>query len=74
VTSKSTGDNDGVRKLRAYARSGIPCYLLVDREKDAVTLFTRPSGERYLKQVSVAISEKLALPDPLGFALDTSEF
>jgi Uma2 family endonuclease len=74
VTSKSTGDNDRGRKLRAYARSGIPCYLLVDREKDTVTLLTRPSGERYLKQVSVAISEKLALPDPLGFALDTSEF
>jgi Uma2 family endonuclease len=74
VTSKSTGDNDRRGKLRSYARANIPCYLLVDRDSGMVTLFTRPSEGRYLQQVSVPISEKLALPEPLGFELDTSEF
>jgi Uma2 family endonuclease len=74
VTSDSTGDNDRGAKLRAYARAGIPHYLLVDRSSGMVTLHTAPSGERYARQQAVALGEKLPLPDPLGFDLDTSQF
>jgi Uma2 family endonuclease len=74
VTSNSTGDHDRSVKLCSYARAGIPCYLLVDRDKDTITLFTRPSGEQYREQHSVAISEKISLPEPLGFELDSGEF
>jgi Uma2 family endonuclease len=74
VTSNSTGDNDRGRKLRGYARAGIPCYLLVDREADVATLFTEPVGESYRYKVEVSISKPLALPEPFGFDLDTRGF
>lgn len=74
VTSRSTGDSDRKGKLRGYARAGIPHYLLIDREADTATLFSEPEGETYVRRVSVKLSGKLELPEPLGFVLDTSEF
>lgn len=52
-------DNDRHVKRHAYARGGIPLYLLVDRERDAVT---HP------------FSKEMPLPDPFSFDLDTSRF
>ncbi|MCP3822064.1 Uma2 family endonuclease [Streptomyces sp. A3M-1-3] len=74
VTSDSTADNDRGPKLRGYARAGIPFYLLVDREKGHVILYTEPSGERYTRDVGVEISKTITLPEPFGFDLDTGEF
>ncbi|MFF3753957.1 Uma2 family endonuclease [Streptomyces sp. NPDC002018] len=74
VTSRSTGDNDRVKKIRGYARAGIPVYLLIDREAGQAVLCTLPVGEAYSRKVSYKISETVPLPEPLGFELDTSEF
>jgi Uma2 family endonuclease len=74
VTSRSTGDRDRKAKLHSYARAGIPHYLLIDRDANSATLFSKPDGKTYSRQVVVALSNKLELPDPLGFVLDTSEF
>ncbi|UWM50543.1 Uma2 family endonuclease [Streptomyces carpaticus] len=74
VTSPSTADKDRGRKLGSYARAGIPSFLLIDREKSLVTLFSRPRNGRYLDTVSKALGEPLPLPEPFGFTLDTSEF
>ncbi|WP_308294781.1 Uma2 family endonuclease [Streptomyces sp. JJ66] len=74
VTSASTGGNDRMKKLRAYARAGIPHYLLIDREAGRVTLYSDPRSEHYARSSSADISAKISLPDPLGFDLDTGQF
>ncbi|MFF2378203.1 Uma2 family endonuclease [Streptomyces xiamenensis] len=74
ITSVSTGDNDRGKKLRGYALAGIPHYLLVDRKESTATLFSDPAGEEYRHQQTVGLSERIVLPEPLGFALDISEY
>ncbi|MFD8967437.1 Uma2 family endonuclease [Streptomyces sp. NPDC059568] len=74
VTSRSTGDNDRVKKVRGYARAGIPVYLLIDREAGQAVLCTVPVGEEYTRKVPYKISESVPLPEPLGFEIDTGEF
>ncbi|MEU6854887.1 hypothetical protein ABZ901_33755 [Actinacidiphila alni] len=46
----------------------------VDREADTAALFSEPEGEAYGRRVSVKLSGKLELPEPLGSVLDTGEF
>ncbi|MFJ6697102.1 Uma2 family endonuclease [Streptomyces sp. NPDC091272] len=74
VTSASTGGRDRVRKLRGYARAGIPVYLLIDRDAGKVMLCTEPTGETYASRVAYDMPGKVPLPEPLGFDLDTGEF
>ncbi|MGW8380142.1 Uma2 family endonuclease [Streptomyces sp. ODS28] len=74
VTSESTADADRGAKLRGYALAGIPVYLLLDRLRDEVIVYSEPEGEKYGRQESAKFSKVIALPEPLGFDLDTSEF
>ncbi|MFJ9900398.1 Uma2 family endonuclease [Streptomyces sp. NPDC091280] len=74
VTSESTAVNDRGPKLRGYARAGIPCYLLIDREAGTVIVYSEPSEGRYTRAAEIEISKTVALPEPLGFDLDTSRF
>ncbi|MEN8649387.1 hypothetical protein ABCR94_01715 [Streptomyces sp. 21So2-11] len=60
--------------IRGYARAGIPVYLLIDREAERAVLCTEPAGDDYGSKVPYKLSEKIPLPDPLGFDLDTSGF
>jgi Uma2 family endonuclease len=64
------------RKLKrhCYARAGIPLHLIVDRDEAKVVLHSFPKGDDYAKDVSVALGESLSLPEPFGFALETSDF
>ncbi|MEU1954610.1 Uma2 family endonuclease [Nocardia rhamnosiphila] len=55
----------------AYAATGIPIYLLIDREFGEITVFSQPSGARYQRRVTVSIGDSVDLPDPVGLALDT---
>ena len=73
VTS-SRPDLDRNAKRRAYAQAGIPLYLLVDREHRRVTLFSHAAYGDYLQTYKVPFGDKLELPDPFGFALDTASF
>ncbi|MWA01875.1 Uma2 family endonuclease [Actinomadura sp. LD22] len=73
VTS-SHPERDRVNKRRAYARAGIPLYLLVDRGEQRATLFSEPDERDYGQTNSVPFGKGLALPEPFGFELDTSEF
>lgn len=74
VTSSSTAGNDRVKKLRGYARAGIPAYLLIDRESGKAVLCTEPAGDDYVSKAAYDMPGKVPLPEPLGFDLDTSEF
>lgn len=75
VTSGREADAevDRVEKRDAYAESGIPVYLLVDRHRRQAVVHWAPTAGRYTHESSVAYGEKLALPEPFGFDLDTSE-
>ena len=73
VTSSEPGrDREG--KRRAYAGAGIPLYLLVDRKVQRVTLFSRPAGQDYRRLEPAKFGEKIGLPTPFDFPLDTALF
>ncbi|MFI1938379.1 Uma2 family endonuclease [Streptomyces purpureus] len=74
VTSRSTAGNDRVKKIRGYARAGIPVYLLIDRDGGKAIVCTEPRGEDYGRKTTYKLSEVVPLPEPLGFDLDTSQF
>lgn len=76
VTS-SKADQDRKIKRYCYARGGVPLYLLIDRQEHTITLFSEPGGTAdlidYRQDARVPFGKPLELPEPLGFALDTSE-
>ncbi|GGT54946.1 Uma2 family endonuclease [Streptomyces purpureus] len=74
VTSRSPAGNDRVKKIRGYARAGIPVYLLIDRDGGKAIVCTEPQGEDYGRKTTYKLSEVVPLPEPLGFDLDTSQF
>jgi Uma2 family endonuclease len=73
VTS-SRSELDRNAKRRAYGEAGIPLYLLVDREHRRVTLFSHPAHGDYSRTSTAAFGDKLELPEPFAFALDTTPF
>ncbi|MFZ3558535.1 Uma2 family endonuclease [Streptomyces sp. BH055] len=74
VTSDATAGNDRVKKIRGYARAGIPVYLLIDREAGQITVCAAPEGDDYATKASYKLGLTVPLPEPLGFDLDTAEF
>ncbi|GAA2622811.1 Uma2 family endonuclease [Actinomadura fulvescens] len=63
-------------KRHCYAKAGIPLYLLVDRMNKTVCLFSDPDGEGedYREDIRLSFGKAIDLPEPFGFALETSEF
>ncbi|MDX3640876.1 Uma2 family endonuclease [Streptomyces sp. MB09-02B] len=72
TSTKPAADREA--KRRCYARSGIPFYLLADREASQVTLFSRPAKDDYRADRTRAFGEPLPLPEPFAFDLETSDF
>ncbi|WP_433462467.1 Uma2 family endonuclease [Spirillospora sp. CA-128828] len=73
VTSSRPGP-DREAKRYGYARAEIPLYLLVDRDEKRVVLFSQPDGKDYARTDQASFGKGLALPEPFGFELDTSDF
>jgi Uma2 family endonuclease len=75
VTSGAEADAeiDRVEKRDAYAASSIPVYLLIDRHRGEAVVHWGPANGRYTHRASAVFGEKLSLPEPFGFELDTSE-
>ncbi|MET9934041.1 MULTISPECIES: Uma2 family endonuclease [unclassified Streptomyces] len=74
VTSSSTASRDRVQKIRAYARAGIPLYLLIDREAGEAAVCSGPAGDDYDHKSVHKLGTPVPIPAPLGFTLDTAEF
>ncbi|MDY0811749.1 Uma2 family endonuclease [Kitasatospora purpeofusca] len=74
VTSfdRRADERDRVKKPRAYAESGIPLYLLVDRDNDTVSVHSEPVKGRYREIRSYDYGERVELPG-LDVTLDTEE-
>ncbi|MEU0743822.1 Uma2 family endonuclease [Streptomyces sp. NPDC006134] len=73
VTSydSDTDRRDRVDKPRVYAETGIPVYLLIDRDTCEVKVHSRPDGVRYETVQTLPFGKEVALPDPVGITLDT---
>lgn len=74
ITSPSNAQTDRVMKLRGYARSHVPAYLLIDREEEIASLFTDPQSGIYQQTLRAPFGGKLSLPEPFSGEIDTSEF
>lgn len=73
VTSSRPGLDRNAKRHR-YAAARIPLYLLVDRERERVTLFSGPVGDDYAHTDAAPFGGSLDLPKPFAFGLDTSAF
>jgi Uma2 family endonuclease len=73
VTS-SRPDVDREAKRRGYARGGIPLYLLVDRHKSSITLFSEPENGDFQTHSTIPFGKTLPLPEPFAFDLETADF
>ncbi|MFD9726989.1 Uma2 family endonuclease [Streptomyces sp. NPDC059072] len=60
-----------VDKPRVYAETGIPIYLLVDRNTCEVSVYSEPNGRRYECARTVPFGKDVPLPDPVGITLRT---
>ncbi|MEU9319013.1 Uma2 family endonuclease [Streptomyces sp. NPDC048295] len=78
VTSKGNARDDRTKKYRAYARAGVPMYLLIDRfdtRGAMATPFTEPNEDgTYKHSDPVPFGKPLVLPEPFGTTLLTDEF
>jgi Uma2 family endonuclease len=57
-----TDRRDRVEKPAAYARTGIPVYLLVDRDSCELVVYSEPDGERYEASRRVPFGKAVVLP------------
>ncbi|WP_405664807.1 Uma2 family endonuclease [Streptomyces sp. NBC_01166] len=78
ITSKGNAREDRTKKYRAYARAGVPMYLLIDRfdtRGATATLFTEPNEDgTYKRSDAVPFGKPLPLPEPFGVTLLTGDF
>ncbi len=74
VVSPWSQRRDREVKPRAYARGGIPLYLLIDHfaAPAAVTLHSQPGPDGYTRRQNAAPGQPLHLPEPFGIDLDTA--
>jgi Uma2 family endonuclease len=64
-------DTDRCEKPRAYARTGIPIYLLIDREKGCVVVRSNPVDGEYERILIQPFGAEVPIPEPVGITLDT---
>lgn len=78
ITSKGNAREDRTKKYRAYARAGVPMYLLIDRfdtRGTMSTLFTEPNEDgTYKRYEAVPFGKPLGLPAPFDVTLATDAF
>ncbi|WP_328465729.1 Uma2 family endonuclease [Streptomyces sp. NBC_00448] len=73
LRDRDTNQRDRVDKPRAYAESGIPVYLLIDRDRREVSIHSDPQDGAYRDRHVVAFGKTVALPEPVGIELDTRQ-
>ncbi|GAA3741596.1 Uma2 family endonuclease [Spinactinospora alkalitolerans] len=74
VASKGKPNQDRVTKLEIYAEAVIEFYLLIDPLQAQATLYSNPQAKQYKEKTTRDFGEKLTLPKPFDFDLDTGEF
>lgn len=70
--SSSSLKHDLGRKLRLYARSGVPEYWVVDINGRRIIRFHAPAGEAYAERREFAFGDTIASATIPGLAVDTA--
>lgn len=70
--SASSLQHDLGRKLRLYARSGVPEYWVADVEGRKVLRFHAPAGESYGERAAFAFGETIVAATIPGLTVDTA--
>lgn len=75
VTShdSDTDLRDRVEKRDGCAASGIPVYLLVDRDTEKLVVYSEPERGEYLTRTSHAYGATVTLPTPVSITLETGK-
>ncbi|MDT6986588.1 Uma2 family endonuclease [Streptomyces lusitanus] len=76
VTSfdSDTHDRDRVEKPQAYAESGIPVHLLIDRDRRSVLVHSDPDPVVGYRDVQKRqLGDRVVLPEPVGIESDAEE-
>jgi Uma2 family endonuclease len=68
-----TAQRDRVDKRDGYAATGIPVYLLIDREECTVTVHSEPEGGKYRSLTARPFGATVEIPDPVGITLETEK-
>ncbi|MGW2816693.1 Uma2 family endonuclease [Streptomyces sp. NPDC001415] len=73
VTSydSDTDKRDREEKPGAYAQTGIPVYLLIDRATCETLVYTEPDGNAYANLTRRPFGRTIELPSPVDITLDT---
>ncbi|GAA0658374.1 Uma2 family endonuclease [Streptomyces thermocarboxydovorans] len=75
LTSPATRSDDLTNKVGVYARGGVPVYLILDMQKQQAIVYGSPSPQgTYEVRFTKPFGEKLPMPAPLDFLLDTTGF
>jgi Uma2 family endonuclease len=74
VTSKTTRSEDYGDKPEVYASMGIPVYVIIDRGRDAVRVFSDPAQGRYQVETASPFGKTFTLPAPVSLTIDTISF
>jgi Uma2 family endonuclease len=74
IVSTASAQHDRVIKLRGYAASRVPIYLLIDPLERSVSLFSQPAGESYREIHRVPFGASIELPAPYQGKIDTGSF
>lgn len=63
-----------MRKVRGYAASGVPAWVLVDLLEETVALFEQPASQVYRRCPRAGPGKTITLPEPFASTLDTVAF
>ncbi|WP_052865894.1 Uma2 family endonuclease [Streptomyces niger] len=70
----SDKDVDYIKKRFWYGMSEIPLYLVIDPNIGTCSLHSQPHTNGYRTVTTLEFGEPVELPEPFGFAVDTSAF
>jgi Uma2 family endonuclease len=71
ISPRSSSEQvDRVRKVREYARAGIPLYWIVDLEPEAKITILTLRGEEYALEVEIRAGHTLTVSQPFALSLD----
>ncbi|WAL96250.1 Uma2 family endonuclease [Streptomyces sp. Je 1-369] len=75
VTSKDSDTHlrDRVEKHDGYAAADVPVYLLVDRDKGALVVFSEPMNGAYQRCPTYPFGDTVRLPEPVNITLATEK-
>jgi Uma2 family endonuclease len=74
VVSKTTRSEDYGDKPEAYASMGIPIYVIIDRGRDLVRVFSEPESQAYTVEAVSPFGKPFALPSPVSITVDTAAY